>query len=279
MSTLELGALILAGEFALIAWGILFLMLRRRREQQHADHAHADTVMQHIETQEVSRRDAVASLFEQTYHLAGEELTSKVDEYVAREKAFYNAMLSLYLNRDGAKLQQIPEELAKVLAPWASITPSGMIHASEVGGLEQEKTQLAAELESTNQTLEQLMDEYMAAFKRDQPKPDEAPPAPPSSPEPSAEEAQPVASQELDAGDSDIQSEDAPTQTPAAPDEDAIDQATLDAMFDSFGSAADEAQPAPSSDNDAPSAGETASLAREELDGLADLFGDPDEKK
>lgn len=288
MSTLELAGLILTGEFALIAWAILFLVLRRQRKQLHAEHAHAGAVMEHIETQEVSRRDAVASLFEKTYRLEGEELESKVDEYVAREKAFYNAMLSLFLNRDGANLKQIPEELAKVLSPWASITPSGMIHASEVGDLEQEKTQLATELDSTKQTLEQLMDEYMAAFKRDQSEPEKAQPEPPPGPAPITDE---TASQDLDESDFDVQSEGVPTQdaletseeaSPEAPDEeDPIDQAALDAMLDAFGSGPDEAEPALPSDDDAPADDEPDedALAREELDGLADLFGDPDEKK
>ncbi|MBZ8144090.1 hypothetical protein CLD22_30435, partial [Rubrivivax gelatinosus] len=117
MSTLELGGLILAVEFALLAWGILFVMLRRQRSLVHTDQAHAGAVLEHLENTEVSRRDALANLFETTYRLEGDDLAAKVDEYVAREKAFYSAMLSLYLNRDGTKLQEIPDELAKVLTP------------------------------------------------------------------------------------------------------------------------------------------------------------------
>ncbi|WP_157726306.1 hypothetical protein [Imhoffiella purpurea] len=91
-----------------------------------------------------------------------------MDEYIDREKAFYNAMLSLYLERDGEKLKEMPVELTKVLAPWAHMTPSGMVHASEIGSLEEEKAALASELQSTKQTLEDLMEEYMAAFDKNQ---------------------------------------------------------------------------------------------------------------
>lgn len=284
MSTLELAALILMGEFALIAWAILFLMLRRQRKQMHTERAQAGAVMEHIETQEVSRRDTITNLFEKTYLLEGEELQAKVEEYVAREKAFYNAMLSLFLSRDGAKLKEIPDELAKVLTPWASITPSGMIHASEMGNLEQEKTQLAAELDNTKQTLEQLMDEYMAAFKRDQPESQKTQSKSPLSPTPVAAETPPAASQTLDESDFDVESGETPTEDvfEASDDEDPIDQAALDAMLDAFGSGLDEAEPASPSADEVPAeskADDEDALAREELDGLADLFNESNEKK
>lgn len=175
MTALELSSLILTGEFALVSWVILFVMLRRQRQTTQADHEHAGAIREELASNEVTRRDALETLFASTYNLEGDELTAKVEEYVEREKAFYNAMLSLYLERDGSKLKQIPSELAKVLAPWAQLTPTGMIPASAVGNLEVEKAELSSELENTKQTLEQLMEEYTAAFSRAAGKPEPEP--------------------------------------------------------------------------------------------------------
>ncbi|NEV62059.1 hypothetical protein [Thiorhodococcus minor] len=335
MTTLEISALVLAGEFAIVAWVILFITMRHQHKRIHEDHAHAGAVMRRLETDEFSRRDALTNLFETTYHLEGDDLAAKVDEYVAREKAFYNAMLSLYLSRDGAKLKQIPEELTKVLTPWVEMTPTGMIEASEVNDLENEKAALATELASTKDTLEQLMDEYMAAFKKDQEEAAaaEAPaPEPVQTPEPEApapqapEQAESVAEDfELDvqpeqaeaqaSQPAEIEPKEMPTPKPApepavaeageTPDplslnEEPIDQAALDAMLDAFGASDQsppqqpepepeqeteqeteqeaEAQPeSPSTEPESPE--DEEARAREELEGLADLFGEPDDKK
>lgn len=179
MSTLELNGLILSVEFALLAWGILFILMRRQRRSQQTDHAHADAALDEMKTGEPSRREALSTLFESTYGIAGDELTAKVDEYVNREQAFYTAMMRLYLERDGEKLKDLPNELTKVLSPWVTLTQSGMVPASELDDLETAKITLATELQNTKRTLDDLMAEYTAAFHKMGP-PVIAPPAPPS---------------------------------------------------------------------------------------------------
>lgn len=261
MSALELSGLILAGEFALVAWGVLFVMMRRQRKLLDDEHSHAGAMMRELETTEEVRRDAIASLFESTYRLEGEELNAKVEEYVEREKAFYNAMLSLYLERDGRKLRDLPEELSKVLTPWAHMTPTGMVHASEIGNLSTEKEAIAAELESTKNTLEQLMDEYMAAFERGHKTPEkESSPPPAEAAAPAAEptdiDDEPKAALGMDTFDVAVTEEDPfdEVRTGKAPSEQAdweVSGPAPDALADSL----DDEQ-----------------LAREELEGLADLF-------
>ncbi|MBK1694357.1 hypothetical protein CKO09_06325 [Chromatium weissei] len=161
MNALTLSSIILAAEFALIAWAILWILVHRQRQQANADLQHAGAVIKKFERIELSRRDALTALFESTYRLQNDELKAKVDEYALREQAFYQAMLSLYLERDGKKLADIPAELAKVLDPWANLVPPGLLEANE---LEDEKTKLAEELENTRHTLDELMKEYSAAF-------------------------------------------------------------------------------------------------------------------
>ncbi|NVZ07928.1 hypothetical protein HW932_01460 [Allochromatium humboldtianum] len=310
MSTLQLAALILAGEFALVAWVILFLMLRRRRHQEQDDEVHAGAVMEHLEAHETTHRDALASLFETTYNLEGEALAAKVDEYMERERAFYNMMLNLYLNRDGAKLKEIPAELAKVIKPWAEMTPVGMINASDVTSLENERAQLSTELENTKETLEQLMEEYMAAFKKAEQQQAEAPPPPPAlepapglparEPEAVAQAPEPdeeadLEELDMDAGDFDIQPAESPPEdepaepTPEPPAEsessfdEALDPSDIDAMLEALAKeAVGEQEPAPAKPDEeserplSPEEIEEA-RARDELEGLADLFDLPSE--
>lgn len=304
MNTLHLAALILAGEFALLAWIILFLMLRRQSHQEQHDQAHAGAVMEHLEANEISHRDALTQLFETTYRLEGEELAAKVDEYMERERAFYNMMLNLYLNRDGAKLKEIPAELAKVVKPWAEITPTGMINASEVTNLEQEKARLAFELENTKETLEQLMDEYMAAFKKTEQQA-AAESSPPSAPRPEpmtspgdqeAAWAKPPTLDEtpeadvaldIDAADFDIQPAE-PTQpdepampTPSTESEpsfdEALDPSDIDAMLEALAKEATKDVTPGAGAGERPLSPEEIeeARARDELEGLADLFDLP----
>lgn len=279
MTTLEISALILAGEFAIVAWVILFMTMRHQHKRIHEDHAHAGAVMRRLETDEFSRRDALTSLFESTYHLEGEDLAAKVDEYVAREKAFYNAMLSLYLSRDGAKLKQIPEELAKILTPWVEMTPTGMIEASEVSDLENEKAALATELASTKDTLEQLMDEYMAAFKKSQeaeqtaeeaPAPESAQSLEPEAPESSAPEQAESTAEGIEAEDIefDVQSEQTPepASQPAAVEPEA--PPTPESAREPAVAEADETPDAPSL-NEEP-------IDQADLDAMLEAFGTSD---
>ncbi|MCK7576474.1 MAG: hypothetical protein MZV65_11635 [Chromatiales bacterium] len=309
MSTLQLAALILAGEFALLAWFILFLMLRRQRHQEQDDQVNAGAVMEHLEAHETTHRDALANLFETTYNLEGEALAAKVDEYMERERAFYNMMLNLYLNRDGAKLKEIPAELAKVIKPWAEMTPVGMINVSDVTSLENEKAQLSTELENTKETLEQLMEEYMAAFKKAEQQQTDSPQEPPSAPEPVPrtpfEEPQPVTQApepdeeadlgdlDMDAGDFDIQPaeslpEDESAQPSTAPPnesessfDETLDPSDIDAMLEALAQeVVQKPEPTPALANEAherplsPEEIEEA-RARDELEGLADLFDLP----
>ncbi|QIK38836.1 hypothetical protein GWK36_13565 [Caldichromatium japonicum] len=308
MTAFQLASLILAGEFAVVSWLILFLFLRQQHQRQQDDHAHAGAVREHIEAHELNHREALTRLFETTYGLTGDELSAKVDEYLARERAFYNVMLNLYLNRDATRLKEIPAELAKVVKPWAEIAEMpqvGMVSASTVSSLENEKSQLINELEQTKETLEQLMQEYMAAFNKVQ---EEAPPPPPP-PEPSDKAV------DLDDIDVDLEPVTAPIQPaapapepepepeplPAAeavapvPAEERVDPEDIDAMLRALAEeivGTKPPEPPPRQSEPEPSSvpptteeitldpEETAEArAREELEGLADLFDTDSESK
>ncbi|AFL73149.1 hypothetical protein [Thiocystis violascens] len=278
MSALELGSLILAVEFALVAWAILFLLLRRQRQRLESDHAHANTAVAQIETTDVSRRAALTSLFESSYRMPSDELAAKVDEYVAREQAFYKVMLSLYLERDGARLKDIPEELTKVLTPWANLKPHGMVPADDLDQLESEKAQLSAELDTTKHTLDELMNEYAAAFSRTPRASKLAEPSPPPQAPPPTEFSDDAWA---DSADEDTLFAETPSMTersePDIPPEEPDDPSEFEIAVNPLDPMEQEAARLKSSQlfgDDTPDDDSEEELARQELDGLAGLFSD-----
>ncbi len=166
MSALGLAALILAGEAMLAAWIVPAVVLRRRRRVAVVEQADAQSMIEQVSEAEPSRRDALATIFSSTYQLEGEELEQRVEEFISREQAFYQVMTSVYLERDSARLKEIPEELTKVISPWLRMTPRAGADADSLAELESEKAALSEELDETRRNMDELMAEYRAAFDK-----------------------------------------------------------------------------------------------------------------
>ncbi|MBB1074681.1 hypothetical protein HUU62_09695 [Rhodoferax sp. 4810] len=167
MTTLELASVILTSEFAFATVLIAFLLRRQQRQVHHAQTVEVTALHEELTTHEPTRREALMDIFETTYGLRGRALAAQVDEYLGREKAFYEAMLNVYLRRDGKQLKDVPQELLKVLSPWVEIAPTAMRN-DIVGALQSENVRLATELETNRYTIAKLLDEYNAAFHRHQ---------------------------------------------------------------------------------------------------------------
>lgn len=174
LTTLELALAILCVEFALIALLVPVVLLRRARRLAAGEAASAASaadaaqeLMEDVEQAEPARREALATIFASTYKLDDAEVAGRVDEFIAREQAFYQVMTSVYLERDSARLKEIPEELTKVISPWIRMTPSNMVDAAEVDALSESNSALGAELEETRRSMDELMAEYMKAFHKD----------------------------------------------------------------------------------------------------------------
>lgn len=173
ISTLELALAILCAEFALVALIVPVVLLRRERRRAAGEAASAanavdaaQEMMDDVEQAEPARREALATIFASTYNLEEGEVAERVDEFIAREQAFYQVMTSVYLERDSARLKEIPEELTKVISPWIRMTPSNMVDAAEVDALTESNSALGAELEETRRSMDELMAEYMKAFHK-----------------------------------------------------------------------------------------------------------------
>ena len=165
-TSLELAALLLAVEFALLAWLGPILILRRSRQVAVSEETQASALLDDVVQKEPSRRDALATIFASTYQLEGDELDGKINEFVEREQAFYEVMTSVYLDRDGQRLHEIPDELTKLISPWVRMTPNNMVDKASLDDLANENDALSSELNETKRNMDELMAEYQSAFDK-----------------------------------------------------------------------------------------------------------------
>lgn len=171
MSTVELSLLAVAIEFGVIALGLWIWMLLRQRRSARQDQEGAEALQEEVEAKEPTRREALRTIFAERYNVDEEQLDAKVEEFVERERSFYQALLTVYLKHDPAGLAKMGDELHKVIAPWVSMVPEGMVDGPTVEALHQdlstlngENQTLSRELERTKQVMETLLGEYNAAF-------------------------------------------------------------------------------------------------------------------
>lgn len=166
-TTLEAALVILAIEFALLAPLAVFFALRGARSVEAATTSEATELVAKVADTEDARRSALETVFREKYNYEGDELDKAVDEFMQREKAFYNAVVGAVLGRGDSKISEINNELTKVVAPWISLTPKNMVDAKSVAAVTTAKDQIEIELGQTKETLEKMIAEYNRAFQRE----------------------------------------------------------------------------------------------------------------
>ena len=167
--SLEIALFILTIEFALIAIAVAFYSYRGVRTVEAETTTDATELVNKVVETEESRRSALKTIFKMQYHYEGDELTAMVDEFMQREKAFYNAVVGAFLGRDKNKLSDLNDELTKVVAPWISMTPKNMVDPKEAESLTVENSRLEMELLETKEVLERMIAEYNRTFHVEEP--------------------------------------------------------------------------------------------------------------
>ena len=167
-SSLEFSLLLLVIEFGVAACILMFLLLRRSRAQEQTQTAAVTTLVAKVEATTDARREALTAIFGETYGFDPQETERIVSDFIERERAFYNAMISVHLGRGGKTLGDVPAELTKVVAPWLRLTPKNMLDSGAVEVLETTNRTLSQELAQTKIVLDALMEEYNAAFHKGQ---------------------------------------------------------------------------------------------------------------
>jgi len=164
-TTFEAAFAILAIEFALLAPLIAFFSFRGARSVEAQTTSEATELVTKVADTEDARKLALETVFREKYQYEGDELDGAVDEFMQREKAFYNAVVGAVLGRGDSKISDINDELTKVVAPWISITPKNMVDAKSADAVAAEKVRLESELGETKDTLEKMISEYNRAFR------------------------------------------------------------------------------------------------------------------
>lgn len=163
-TSLEIALVILTIEFAFIACVILFRSYRRAHSVVTKATQDATELVNKVSEAQEPRKLALETVFRDKYQYEGEELTKTVDEFMQRERAFYNAVVSVFLGRDKKKLSDLNGELTRVIAPWISITPKNMVDSSEVESLAADNARLESELKESKVVLEEMIEEYNRTF-------------------------------------------------------------------------------------------------------------------
>ena len=163
-TSLEAALLILTVEFGVLVAAITFFAYRGARTVEAESTAQAIELVRKVANTEDARSLALQTVFKEKYQFEGDELTAVVDEFMQREKAFYNAVVGAFLGRGSTKISDLNDELTKVVAPWISITPKNMVDRGTAESLAQAKSKAESELGETKQVLEKMMAEYNRAF-------------------------------------------------------------------------------------------------------------------
>ena len=165
-TTLELALTALSVEFALLTLVFAALLWRGKRRQQAAAVATVSALASTVAQSEAPRREALLTVLRGTYKFDVEAAERVVSDFIEREQAFYNMLISVHLGRNGKTLADVPAEVTRLVAPWLRLTPRAAVDEETVAALASQNSALNAELAETKVVLDDLMNEYSAAFLR-----------------------------------------------------------------------------------------------------------------
>jgi len=163
---LELALLVLSVEFALLSAGLCFVLLHGGKRQEQSSMASVSSLVTSVEQAHSPRREALLTVLRETYRFDDDKAEKVVSDFIEREHAFYNALIGVHLGRGGKTLADVPAEVTRLVAPWLRLTPKPVIDDSEVEALQTQNQTLTHQLAETKDVLDELMNEYNAAFLR-----------------------------------------------------------------------------------------------------------------
>jgi len=166
VSTFETALLFLSVEFALLCIGFAFAQWRGGKRREQTTIANVSSLVSTVEQADAPRREALLTVLRETYRFDEGKAEKVVSDFIEREHAFYNALIGVHLGRGGKTLADVPAEVTRLVAPWLRLTPSKVVDESAVAALQTQNFELTNQLAETKQVLDDLMNEYSAAFLR-----------------------------------------------------------------------------------------------------------------
>ncbi|MEO5342343.1 MAG: hypothetical protein H7842_03205 [Gammaproteobacteria bacterium SHHR-1] len=156
--------------FFVLLLGLLGILYYRHARDQKAGRA----LVAQIKQSAAQRSTEIERLLSETYGYQGEQLEQHSKRIRKAEMSLYRNLLTLYLNRDAAKLPSLPELLQQALAPYQDLAPSGSAasnepkaDAADIEILRQENKELSDEMRITMDTLGRVLSEYASVFSED----------------------------------------------------------------------------------------------------------------
>jgi hypothetical protein len=162
--------LILAAEaIAVLVAVIVFAVVWHMRQDKLDRSAIADFI-HNVKRGETGRSEAVQSTLVDSYRFAGEELHEAVSAVITKERDIYRILVAIYQDRDRNRIKSFIETVEALVTVSLGIVPKTNDEAYEqaLAVLREEHDQLKLELEATKHTLAGLMNEYTAAFDKEQ---------------------------------------------------------------------------------------------------------------
>jgi hypothetical protein len=174
MSSINTSFIIITVEFLLVFGGLIVYLFYSKTRTSKKNYAVAADLVSKIKTNETVRRKSIRKIFTNNYGISEGEAAKKVDEFVAREKAFYKMLIAVYLKNDRDQLMKITDAFESVIVPCLQLMPEDYVDTKTVeeiktqaSNLKDENTELHEELVESNKILDELIQEYSAAFNKE----------------------------------------------------------------------------------------------------------------
>lgn len=167
--TMDTLTLIFAGEAALMLTLICIMVFWKSFRAKRADQSAGDDLAKSVIKTEGERHAALKEAFSECYEMDDSELIKVVDEFIARERAFYKTLISVYVNRDAEQFKNLGDSLQEMVQPYTDLAKSAepLANSEALEALEQKNEALSKELDESKDVMEGLMDEYKASFEKE----------------------------------------------------------------------------------------------------------------
>lgn len=166
--TIEMLTLIFAGEAALMMTIMCIIMITRTLKARGKDQDAGNALAKEVLKSEDERHAALKEAFSECYTMEDDELMKVVDEFIARERAFYKTLIAVYVNRDGEQFKNLTSSLNEVVDSYTDLakTAEPVANSEALEALEQKNEALSKELDESKDVMDGLMDEYKATFDK-----------------------------------------------------------------------------------------------------------------
>ncbi|WP_446810064.1 hypothetical protein ACH50O_00220 [Methylomonas sp. 2BW1-5-20] len=181
MSPFDSVVVILAGEalaFLTLLVIVLFFISRNRRGKEMAE---IDQFITELEEQAIVKSRWLEQFLEESCGLTPAEIEPLLQEVNASERALFEGVIRLFLNRELVLLNEIEQRVGQLTEPYQNLlatrgtaAPAPVERANESGqsnqlaGMERINQQLVRQLDNAMKTIDEMSAEYTRVFSGNQ---------------------------------------------------------------------------------------------------------------